>query len=81
MGGSFRMESVAGFIWNTHFPCPADAGRKYSFWMRYTYEFSHELGHVLTNWQLNRNESYKWFEVTLSEQASIQLVSRVLYGN
>ena len=41
-----------------------------SFWMRYIYEFSHELGHVLTNWQLNGNESHRWFEETLSELAS-----------
>lgn len=46
-----------------------------SFWMRYTYEFSHELGHVLTNWQLNRNESTKWFEETLSELASIYVIA------
>ena len=45
-----------------------------SDWMRYTYEFSHELGHVLTNWQLNRNERYRWFEETLSELASIYVI-------
>lgn len=44
------------------------------FWMRYTYEFSHELGHVLTNWQLEKNYSHKWFEETISELASIYVI-------
>lgn len=45
--------------------------RRYYF-QQYTYQFAHELGHVLTNWERkpNRDLRYSWFEETLAELAS-----------
>ena len=44
------------------------------FYMQYAYQFAHEYGHVLTNWQDKRNARYLWFEETLAELASLYVV-------
>ena len=44
-------------------------------WMRYSYEFAHEVGHILTNWQLSKNNRYKWFEETLAQLASLYVLA------
>ena len=46
-----------------------------NYWMRYSYEFAHEVGHILTNWQLSKNHRYKWFEETLAELASLYVIA------
>ena len=46
-----------------------------NYWMRYSYEFAHEVGHILTNWQLSKNNRYKWFEETLAELASLYVIA------
>lgn len=44
------------------------------FYMKYAYQFAHEYGHVLTNWQDKRNARYLWFEETLAELASLYVI-------
>ena len=45
------------------------------FWMQYNYQFAHEVGHILTNWQLSKNNRFKWFEETLAELASLYVIA------
>ena len=55
-----------------------------TFWMRYAYEFSHEIGHVLTNWQDLEEYRFSWFNETMCELASLYVISSFaesgLYG-
>ena len=45
------------------------------YWMQYSYQFAHEVGHILTNWQQSQNYRYKWFEETLAELASLYVLT------
>lgn len=45
------------------------------YFQQYTYQFAHELGHVLTNWEDNPNRKFKWFEETIAEMASAFVIS------
>ena len=38
---------------------------------QYIYQYTHELAHVLSNWEEGREYRFKWFEETLSELASL----------
>ena len=40
----------------------------------YIYEYTHELGHILSNHEDNRDARFKWFEETLSELASFHIL-------
>ena len=40
----------------------------------YIYEYTHELGHILSNHEENRNPRFKWFEETLSELVSFHIL-------
>ena len=45
-------------------------------YMQYTYQFAHELSHILTNFHLSEGvEKFKWFEETLAELASYYVLS------
>lgn len=46
------------------------------FFQQYTYQFAHELGHVLTNWEDTPSRDYKWFEETLAELASAYVIRK-----
>mgnify|MGYP003575257463 FL=1 len=48
-------------------------------WAEYIYEFSHELFHILANYQYRaaaRNSQYQWFEEMLCETASLAMLKR-----
>ena len=38
---------------------------------QYIYQYTHELAHVLSNWEEGEEYRFKWFEETLSELASL----------
>ncbi len=42
-----------------------------TYWCQYVYEFSHELCHILTNFDEYRRHPYKWFEEALCETATL----------
>ena len=44
------------------------------YYQKYTYQFAHELTHILTNWNLSTNRNYRWFEETLAELSSIFVI-------
>lgn len=44
------------------------------FYMQYVYQFAHEMGHVLTNWQDSDTRQFKWFEETICELASVYVI-------
>jgi hypothetical protein len=46
-----------------------------TFWAQMTYQFSHELGHILCDYKDNPNPS-KWFEEALCETASLFVLRR-----
>lgn len=49
------------------------SGAKYQ---QYTYQFAHELSHILTNFHLSEGvEKFKWFEESLAELASYYVLS------
>ncbi len=48
-----------------------------SYWSQYVYQFSHELCHVLTNFDRAEKHKHKWFEESLCELASLFVLRRV----
>ena len=53
-----------------------------TYWCQYVYQFSHELCHVLVNFDRMRGERHrrgrhKWFEETLCELASLFVLHRI----
>lgn len=42
-----------------------------TYWCQYVYQFSHELCHVLVNFDRARDHRHKWFEESLCELASL----------
>lgn len=42
-----------------------------TYWSQYVYQFSHELCHVMTNFDRHKNHRHKWFEESLCELASL----------
>ena len=42
-----------------------------TYWCQYVYQFSHELCHILTNFDKHRRHAYKWFEEALCEAAAL----------
>lgn len=73
----FRRDSSPGVRYrldNDHRVIQLDArGTSYQ---QYTYQFAHELSHVLTNFHLSdRVLRFKWFEETLAELASFYVLA------
>lgn len=48
-----------------------------TYWCQYAYEFSHELCHVLANFDRIRQHRHKWFEEALCELASLFVLHRL----
>lgn len=42
-----------------------------TYWCQYVYQFSHELCHILTNFDEHRSHAFKWFEEALCETAAL----------
>ena len=51
---------------------------RYYYYQQYTYQFAHELTHVLTNWEEtpNRDRRFKWFEETIAELGSAFVIKQ-----
>jgi hypothetical protein len=47
-----------------------------NLWAQWVYQFSHELGHILSNYDTVRNRN-KWFEETVCEVASLFVLRRL----
>ena len=48
-----------------------------TYWCQYVYQFSHELGHVMTNFDRYKEHKHKWFEESLCELASLFVLHRL----
>lgn len=46
-------------------------------WSKYIYQFSHELCHVMTNFDRNKEHQHNWFEESLCEMASFFVLYRL----
>ena len=47
------------------------------YWCQYVYQFSHELCHVMTRFDLCKGHRHKWFEESLCELASLFVLHRL----
>ena len=48
------------------------------FWSQYAYQFSHELGHILANYDgPGRHPSVRWFDEAIAETASLFVLRRM----
>jgi hypothetical protein len=48
-----------------------------TFWAQYTYQFAHELCHVLSNCDQHRRGKQQWFDETLCETSSLFVLSKM----
>ena len=48
-----------------------------TYWCQYAYQFSHELCHVMTNFDRHKEHKHKWFEESLCELASLFVLHRL----
>ena len=48
-----------------------------TYWCQYVYQFSHELCHVLVNFDRARGHRHKWFEESLCELAALFVLHRL----
>ena len=71
--------------WNKEYPLVVDDLRPYqifltardTYWSQYVYQFSHELCHVLTNFDRHKEHRHKWVEETLCELSSLFVLHRL----
>lgn len=71
--------------WNREYPLAVYDRRPYqiylsardSYWSQYVYQFSHELCHILTNFDRARQHRHKWFEESLCELSSLFVLHRL----
>ena len=47
------------------------------YWSQYVYQFSHELCHVMTNFDRHNGHKHRWFEESLCELASLFVLHRL----
>jgi len=48
-----------------------------TYWCQYVYQFSHELCHVMTNFDRHQEHKHKWFAESLCELASLFVLHRL----
>lgn len=48
-----------------------------TYWSQYVYQYSHELCHVMTNFDRYKEHRHKWFEESLCEMASLFVLYRL----
>ena len=71
--------------WNQEYPLAVYDRRPYqiylsardSYWSQYVYQFSHELCHILTNFDRAKQHRHKWFEGSLCELSSLFVLHRL----
>lgn len=52
-------------------------GANSTFWAQYTYQFAHELCHILANYDKHHGGRNQWFEESLCETSSLFVLSRM----
>lgn len=74
--------------WNRDYPFTVYDKRPYqvflsasdTYWSQYVYQFSHELCHILTNFDSFKKHKHKWFEESLCELASLHVLRSLAKG-
>ncbi len=46
------------------------------YFQQYTFQFAHELGHILANWEDNPSSEFNWFGETIADLASAYTLTR-----
>ena len=64
-------------VFDDHRPYEIRISARDTCWSQYVYQFSHELCHVMTNFDHCKKHRYKWFEESLCELASIFVLHRL----
>ena len=47
------------------------------YWSQYVYQFSHELCHIMTNFDRHKGHKHRWFDESLCELASLFVLHRL----
>ena len=47
------------------------------YWCQYVYQFAHELGHVMTNFDRHRRRRHGWFDESMCELAALFVLRRL----
>ncbi len=63
-----------------HRPYQIRISARDTYWCQYVYQFSHELCHLMTNFDRHREHKHKWFEESLCELASLFVLHRLANG-
>ena len=71
--------------WNQEYPLVVHDRRPYrmylsardTYWSHYAYQFSHELCHILTNFDRAKQHRHEWFEESLCEVSSLFTLHRL----
>ena len=63
-----------------HSPYQIRISARDTYWCQYVYQFSHELCHVMTGFDRNREHKHKWFEESLCELASLFVLHQLADG-
>ena len=64
-------------VFYDHRPYQIRISARDTYWCQYVYQFSHELCHVMTNFERRREHKHKWFEEGLCELASLFVLHRL----
>lgn len=64
-------------VFNDRRPYQIRLSARDRYWSQYVYQFSHELCHVLTNFDRHRGHKHRWFDETLCELASLFVLHRL----
>ena len=64
-------------VFDDHRPYEIRINVRDTYWSQYVYQFSHELCHVMTNFDRYKEHRHKWFEESLCELASLFVLHRL----
>ena len=64
-------------VFDHHRPYEIRISARDTYWCQYVYQFSHELCHVLVNFDRARGHRHKWFEESLCELAALFVLHRL----
>jgi hypothetical protein len=64
-------------VFYDHRPYQIRLSARDTYWCKYVYQFSHELCHVMTNFDCHRRRRHRWFDESLCELASLFVLQRL----
>ena len=64
-------------VFDDHRPYELRLNARDTYWSQYVYQFSHELCHILTNFDRFKGHRHRWLDETLCELASLFVLHRL----